>query len=253
MWESILTGFVANLVFLIFMAFVGWSLFAITHRKSLYSFFNVTSSRRLIIYLSNLQVVRGGAIGVDARPRSYQGITVTFFEYSVSEALRRMFYYPIQTITGQPGLLRKLFISDIQIEIKASPLSEAEIDGTASIVSLGSPAYNVVSGYIEQNLHSYCRFQNDFRQMILDNAPPISDTTQAFIERLVDTDNNRSVFYVAGLSEIGTVGAMQFLTFEWKRLYKKYRDRPFSIMVKFYPTTVPTDSPRWSIVFEREN
>lgn len=254
MCESIISGVIANFLFLLLMIFIAWILFVFTRRRILYNFFNINSSQRLILYLSNLRIVKGGALGIDNRNRSYQGLAVTFFEYLVSEKFRKLFYYPIQPLNEQPSLLKKVLFSDVNVEILASPLNKNEIDGKASIISLGSPAYNAVSKYIEENLNSNCRFQIDNSEIIVGDAPPIKDTTQAFIERIIDSDNNRSFFYIAGLSELGTTGAMQILTNEWNRFRKKYgKDKPFLVVVKIYPTSVPTETIKWTTVFEREN
>ena len=51
------------------------------------------------------------------------------------------------------------------------------------------------------------------------------------VERLIDTRNNRYVFYVAGLSE--TARAAQFLALEWRQLASKFGDRtPFLVMLR---------------------
>lgn len=254
MCESILSSVIANFIFLALMIIFAWILFYFTKRRILYNFFNIKSSQRLKIYLSNLLITKGGAVGIDNVNRSYQGQTVAFLEYLTSEKFRKIFYYPIQPLNEQPNFLKKILFTDINVEILASPLNGNEIDLNASIISLGSPSYNAASKYIEENLNSHCRFQNDNRELAIKNTSPITDPTQAFIEKIIDTNNNRSFFYVAGLSELGTTGAMQILTSEWNRFRKKYgKDKPFLIVVKINPMSLPPGPIQWSVIFEREN
>jgi len=254
MYESILSGVLANLAFLIILIAFAWIIFISTKRRTLYGFFNIKSSQRLVLYLSNLRIIKGGTIGIDNKTRNYEGTAVTFYEYLVSDTFRRIFYYPIQPLIEQPGILKRILFSDVNVQILKSPLEKSEIDNNASIISIGSPGYNAVSKYIEEDLNSNCRFDKDYVHISIKGIPSISDPTQAFIERIIDSNNNRSVFYVAGISEAGTTGAMHILTMEWNRLRKKYgNDKPFVIVVKVYPPYMPTEKLKWTIVFEREN
>lgn len=96
-----------------------------------------------------------------------------------------------------------------------------------------------------QSLHPY----NDLRSaIIVEGVPPLTDPTYGFVECLHDHTNNRLVFYVAGISELATVGAANYLISEWKKLYQKYGlHGPFLVLLKFDPQNYQ----RWSIIFER--
>lgn len=72
---------------------------------------------------------------------------------------------------------------------------------------------------------------------------------QTFWDLTVVGGKKKTIFYAAGLSEIGTVGAAKFLSTEWRRLYKKYKKSPFLVMLRFEPTNIRN----WIIEFEREN
>lgn len=245
---SIIVNVVSDFIFVAVVILVGWTLFVATRRRQLLRFYGADASRRIVIYLSNLRVIPGGAIGIDNLRRSYQGSTAAFGEMQVASRFRDLFNYLLPSLSERPGVLSKLLISDIQVQLQPSPLSRGEVDRSCPFVTLGSPAYNAASGLAETELNSRARFGEDCSTMVVGDVPPITDATYGFVERIVDRDQNRHVFYAAGLSELGTVGAAHFLATEWARLRRKYGyDTPFVVMLRFEPTDVR----RWSIVFER--
>jgi len=294
----------ADIVSLAVTVVLGWLLFMLTRRRRLLKFFGIEASRRIVIYLSNLRVKPFGAIGIDDQERSYEGSTVAFYEMSVAERFRNLFTYILPSLSEKSGVLSKLLISDVQVEI-SSPLEHAQLEASSSFVTLGGPAYNGASDFVEKALHGRARFTlghvapathtgapaaqsaDRFREtfstlvsppgsptrsvltsgsgsapttasclplhgqdsaILVDDIPPITDTAFGFIERIVDHEQKRCVFYAAGLSELGTQGAANFLATEWARLYRKYGDgTSFLVMLRFDPA----DYKHWSIVFER--
>jgi len=81
----------------------------------------------------------------------------------------------------------------------------------------------------------------------VEGIPPLHDSTYGFVERIIDHENKRSVFYVAGISELSTVGAANFLITEWGKLQQKFgNDKNFLVMLKFEPN----DYRRWAKIFE---
>jgi len=85
--------------------------------------------------------------------------------------------------------------------------------------------------------------------IVVANLPPITDPTYGFVERLRDSEKLRNIFYIAGLSELSTVGAANFLMTNWQALQRKYGyETQFLIMLNFDPT----DYQKGTIVFERQ-
>jgi hypothetical protein len=81
----------------------------------------------------------------------------------------------------------------------------------------------------------------------IENIPPLQESTYGFVERIIDHENKRSVFYVAGISELSTVGAANFLMAEWGKLQQKFgNDKNFLVMIRFEPN----DYHRWTKIFE---
>lgn len=248
MLESIGVNVLSDFVFLLIIIALGWMVVALTRRTQLLKFFGINASRRIVVYLANLRVKQFGAIGIDGRQRSYQGSAMPFGEMLIANRFRDLFNYLIPSLSDRPGILSKILISDVQVQLSTSPLNHGKLEPSASFITFGSPAYNAASGFVETELHSQARFNKDYSEISVANVPPITEVTHGFVERIVDHDKKRSIFYGASLGELGTVGAAHFLATEWARLHRKYgHDTAFLVMLRFEPT----DYRRWSIVFER--
>ena len=84
--------------------------------------------------------------------------------------------------------------------------------------------------------------------IIVDGVAPMTDTTYGFVERVIDRDSKRPVYYAAGISELATAGAANYLISEWDKLRRKYgNDTGFLVMLSFDPRNFR----RWAIIFER--
>jgi hypothetical protein len=326
-FEGILENLVSDVVFILVAIAIGWLVYSLSHRATLLKFFGIDDSHRIAIYLSNLRVESGGSIGIDGRARSYEGSAAAFGEMVVADRFRDLFNYILPSLSERPGLLSKLLISDFQVHLLHSPLDSAQIERSASFITLGSPAYNAASGFAETHLHSKAKFgsvaaettrpqtspetprnagdifsgtkgtytvdllnlrssgspgeasqqppispsgiitqawQNPAHPnvpdqpkpphnqqtaaILVDGVPPMTESTYGFVERIIDHDNKRSVFYAAGISELATAGAAHFLISEWARLHRKYGiNANFLVMLRFDSN----DYRRWSIIFEK--
>lgn len=291
-WCGIVENIISDFLSLLIPVVLGSVFLVITRRTKLLEFFGARKSRRMVIYLSNLRIVRGGAVGIDNRRRSYQGAATTFLEMAVANRFRDVFNYPIPSLSDKPGLLSKLLISDVQVQLIHSPLHEGELERSSPFITLGSPAYNIASSFVEKKLHSQAKFRlgRDCMQsevesstgagldwlvgahmgtsstivleeagqdaelgdmspaIMVEGVPPLTGETYGFVERVVDHEQDRFVFYAAGISEFATAGAANFLMTEWRRLQQKHpKDTPFLVVLRFETN----DYKRWSIVFER--
>jgi hypothetical protein len=248
---NIFSGFVANLLFAIFLIGVGWLVYYTTERRKLLRFFNIVDTKRLVIYLSNLRVIPGGTIGIDNVNRRYYGHAVVYNEQLFATKFKERFNYLVPSLSESPSFLSKIVFADITVSITPSPLLESEIGTNSSIISFGSPGYNKASSFIENNPKSIARFVNDNGAIQVQNVPNMSNTSNGFIQRIVSNsdDCKRSLFYVAGLSEKGTIGAANYLLKNWKILSKKYRNYESFLIV----LTFPTDNlDNFSITLERK-
>jgi len=244
---NVFAGVIANTTFAIILIFLGWIIFVFTKRKRLVNFYNIKNSKRIVIYLSTLFVQRGGSLGYDKKPRGYQGVAVVLNEQLVANKFRDIMNYIMPSLSDHSSILSKILFSDIKVSILPSPTSIQEIDSSTTIISIGSPGYNIVSKFIEDHKKAICKFENDNTSFSVTNMPLIEDGLNGFVQKIYDEKSDRSFFYTAGISEIGTIGAAKFLANEWPRLYEKFGSKKsFLIMLRFQ------DTEKWTIDFERE-
>jgi hypothetical protein len=251
MKENIIGGVISNFIFLLLIVGIGWTIYFFTERRKLLGFFNIKNTKRLVIYLGNLRIIQGGSLGTDNLTRGYCGTTIVYSEQVTATKYKERFNYLVPSISESPTFLSKILFSDIIVTSLPSPLSENEIEANCSIISFGSPGYNKVSEVIENYADTSVRFTNDNSTIQLDNIPPLNDPFNGFIQRLVINNDrsSRSIFYVAGLSEHGTIGAANYLINNWKQLRRKYGDNSSFYIVVRFPTA---NFDNYTIVSERE-
>ncbi len=90
-----------------------------------------------------------------------------------------------------------------------APLQSQDIDQEGTVITLGSPGYNVVSGHIEISCGSPVRFAQGNAAIQLPGNLVIQNGRQSVVVRLQSGD--RYWFYAAGLSEGGTAAAAFYL------------------------------------------
>jgi hypothetical protein len=304
--NGILENIISDIIFLLIAIIFAWLWILFTQRKKLISFFDVEETRRLVVYLSNIRVAEFGAVGITGKRMSYKGETITNGEIQAAYQIQKLFTFIIPALAEASKTIGTFLLSDVTVQIQISPVATTQLDSQASVISLGSPAYNAASLFIENTnkgivkfrygsmtiseLQGFAQFPPEsafsstdseytypggsvsypvpsgtFAQptsyanpgnneqpeppaIIVDQIPPILDTTYGFIERIKD-NNKRSLFYVAGMSEYATKGAAYQLSSQWSQLYKKYgKDKPFLIMLKIDTS----DFAKCSIVFEKD-
>lgn len=260
MIREIVVNLFSDVIFVVIAIALGWILFVFTRRNKLLKFFRVHTSRRLVVYVSRLRVKPGYAIGIGGEMRRFgspDGFSFPPREMLAAIDFRDLFNYFLPSLSERPNLLSKLLISDVAVDIVPSPLIEEPLEQSASFITLGGPPYNAASRLVETKLHSQVRFKKvgdcyphwlDGGALLIRDLPEITDETCGFVERIVDDNHNRSIFYVAGLSELGTAGAAHFLLTQWGRLYQRYGgDSAFLVML----SVDPTDFRQSTVIFER--
>ncbi len=148
---GVLENLVADIILVVLAIFAGWLWITLTQRKKLLQFFGVSETKRLNIYLSNLRVMVFGAIGTTGKKMSYEGTSVPYGEMEVAIKIQRLFAFIIPALAEASNAIGKLFLSDVSAQINVSPETISTIDTQATIVALGSPAYNTAALYIEKN------------------------------------------------------------------------------------------------------
>jgi len=247
MVDGIISSVIGTFIYTLLIIVIGWGVYYITGRRKLLKFWGISDTKRLVIYLSNINVVKGGSKGLDNTYKTYSGLTVLYNEHAVVSKFQVMFNYLVSS-----SRLGKIFFADIQVGSKISPSIVSEVESVSSIISFGSPTYNIASSMIESCENSSVKFIKDMTCIQIKNySKIISDGANGFIQKLVINNNNnhRCLFYVAGLAELGTIGAAHYLVDNWNVLQKKYKDNESFIILLRFSTS---DYKNYTIDFERK-
>jgi hypothetical protein len=196
---AIIENLVSDLIVLLIFVGVGWLLLHLTHRSKLLKFFGINTSRKITIYLSHLGVLRYGSVGADKIQRSYQGDAVVYQEMLVANRYRELFNNFLPSLSDKPGLLSKILISDVQVQILISPDAVGQVDGSNSFVTFGSPAYNVASNFFETNLNSIAKIQGgleevDWNPMSKTQSTAVTDISIASTDPVKSDPGTASIF-----------------------------------------------------------
>ena len=248
---NIVLGIIANIVSTLLLILAGWIIYFFSERRLHLNFFNISSTKRIVIYLSNLRIVQGGSIGPDGMHRNYQGTAVVYTEQIAANKFKDSFNFLAHSFSKSPSYLSKILFSDINVASIPSPLTNDEIESNCTIISFGSPGYNLVSKKIEEYAESQIRMANNNTEIDIDNIPIITFIDAGFIQRIIKNTNGiqKSAFYVAGLSERGTVGAANYLAKNWKQLNKKFKnDESFIVLLRFPSSNID----EFSLIIERK-
>lgn len=237
----------SDLIFIFLGIAIFWLYYQFSTRNKLLKFFGITKSKKITIYLSNLRIMRGWALGIDEIPHSFQGSAISYEESKVAWYLQSIFNYFLPSQIDKPEILNKLLITDINVQLTLSPFQKNVIEQGATIISLGLPVYNLVSENIEDSwkldVKSYYVPVDEVsnpsdkkkRQQIIavKDVQDYSDKTYGFVQRIFDHKNKRNIFYIAGIDENSTAGSAYYLADNWKKLFNTYGpEKSFLIMLK---------------------
>jgi hypothetical protein len=227
-----LTDLAAEFTFLVIVIGASY-LLIILRRKRLLRFFGVRQTRRLSVYFSLVQVITGGTLGTDHQPRSFAGNALAWDEVELLPLYNRLFNYIVPALQEQPGFLRRILLSDVNIMASPSPLNKAAIDMASSVLCFGSPGYNEVSKWVEQDLHALGRFTDDNKAIVVSGVAPFSDLLHGFVQRCRIGSGSGRAFYVAGPSAQATKASAYYLAAHWDNLYRRFGDRTnFCVILK---------------------
>jgi hypothetical protein len=92
-------------------------------------------------------------------------------ELLAANRFKELFNYLIPALSDFPNILSKILYSDTQVQISLSPLNYGEIEKSTAIITIGSPAYNIVSEYVEKEFHTTARVSSGI--VYVNNATPV--------------------------------------------------------------------------------
>ena len=229
--NAYVVSILSNVLTLIILGFLSWTIFLATRRRKLQSFFGLKGTRRLLIYVSNLHLDSFASQGIDGAYRSYSGGAVPEYETRLSAVIQRFFDSLTPRTRQRAGLLRFLRWSDLNIEIVPSPPTVNMVRFDAPLLAIGSPGYNAASQAIENKADTLVRLADDNASVEVVGGRVFNDAEVALVQRTVDA-SGRIAFYVAGPSARGTTGAAHYLFARWRQLTRRYRGRPFYVVLR---------------------
>ncbi len=218
--KDLLNNVLAEFIALGLIVLASW-IIASAGRRRLLAFLGITKPRRLVINVSDLLVMAGGSVGQGNVTRSYQGDAVPIGELQAAYGFRDALNYLIPGLSEQPGLWSKLLLSDVAVDV--IPARPGLLpDQQSPVITTGSPGYNSVSMWVEHNLNPIAHFQAQNTEIVVAGTLYKATANFAFVQRVFEPNSSRSIFYTAGFSESGTMGAIFHLRQNWKALYEEY-------------------------------
>jgi hypothetical protein len=214
---NVLAGIIANVVFALILIFGGG--FAIWRRnKRLLRFWHIKDIARLRVYLSSLWIpFETSKDGPHGNTRTFEGWAIPASENQMVEPIRNLFYSAITEQRQFEDLFAGMMKAHAAIEVLSSPASTSEIVSNGTILTIGSPGYNVVSAEVERQCDGKVGFCDNNRAISLPKNDPVpTGQVNAIIVRKVS--NGRCWFYAAGPRTIDTIAAVLYLTNSWKKM-----------------------------------
>jgi hypothetical protein len=231
LWHDIWTGTLSNIAAVVLIGVPASTWYLVLRRRRL-AFFGFRGTSRVILYASRLYVPSGASLGSDGRPRTFQGIATPDYESTLIASVEGFF-----ASLAHPWRRTGLRWGDINVQASVSPAVRYQIDREVTLITIGSPGYNVVSGMVEEDLGSFVQFANDNRELVAADGVPVGDGACFFVQRVTSQATGQVVFYVAGPAAEGTTAAVNYLLRNWRQLAKRYgSDRSFCVLLRLIST-----------------
>jgi hypothetical protein len=231
-WGNVWAGIVANFFFA--LVTLAGGMFVLSRRRdAMRRFWGASNVLSIRVYLSHLRIAQGGALDPIGASRSFSGAVVTQLEAEAAGILRNLFLARVPGAELQHAWIKSLLFVAADVQTLPSPLDAGEIDSTSTVITLGSPAYNVVSGHAQ--VESPVQLINDNTAIQLPGGMRLTDTRQSVIVRR--QIGGKYWFYAAGLSEAGTAAAARYLATSWRRLNRIYsKSQSFYVAIEMEGT-----------------
>jgi hypothetical protein len=249
-WVGVYQNVIANLV----IAAAAWLVLIVAlislnvlRRRGQFRFFGLTKAApRLTCYTSTVNVRQWGSVGPDGIVASFFGAAVP--SYETDALVPFVILWDDGRLDRLPSGLRERLqkwwmIRNVRPEILPSPESSSALVHSGSIVSVGSRAYNSCTAYLHDVLGTDLTTADGLAVLRLTPVrlewryagPRGADdeTDYAIVERRSVPQTNATYFVVAGLTKIGTAGAVAFLANFWRDLYRVYGTSDFAISLEF--------------------
>jgi hypothetical protein len=222
----------SDFITIVIVTFAGALAYRFSRRRRLLRFFGCARTRKIRLYLSNLDIVQGGAIDPTGQPRAYRGSSTPGYELPFIPAIYRLFMAPVPGISSQPGWWKYLALQDVEIGVSPAPGTVLGIDSEAALITVGSVGYNIVSGEVERSFEPRVLLDPSGRVVAPDGVQH-HGTEYALVAKCYHPGRKQWAFYAAGSTRVGTTSAFSYLINRWRSLQKEFGDRsPFSVTIR---------------------
>lgn len=221
----------SDLLTVLLLVAVGGFWYLLSRRRRLLLFFGCSRTRKITLYLSNLEIVRGGALDPEGRPRGYVGSSTPGYELPFIAAAYRLFLSPVPGLSSQPGRWKYIALRDVHLSVSPAPVSTLDINSNATIITVGSIGYNTVSRVVEEHFGTSTRLDPAGRLTCSDGTV-YAGRGYALVEKCYNSQRKQWAFYVAGAARNETTGAFEYLVQNWARLRRDFGDSAFSIIIR---------------------
>lgn len=229
---TIVLNVISNAIFLGLTIWASTALFKYLSRKRIQRFFGLNDSSKISIYVALIRTWEDKAMSLRGDLMHFSSWAVAYDEFNEASKLRERFHFVVPALSEKPGLLSKLFVSDVQVDVSPSVLKMEDIPLQNTIISVGGPICNLATEYIQN--HTKSRVSLIDGKIVIKGVTDYADGDVGVIQRL--RDNDRCLFLVAGLSTLSTVGALNYLSMHWDKLEQKHKDDEFLLVLRFSTT-----------------
>lgn len=234
---DVFVNVLANLIATGILAIALGVIFQLPNKRAIRKFFGFNKQKSLNIYFSSLWV-KGTAQSIvfnyKNESRSFRGVALPGNEFGTLPTMSNTFSFITDGNNFLSTLINRIIFKDIDIQYLNSPTSE-EIPGDCNIITIGSKGYNSVSEYFESKVENHLKFNKNNNEILYNGniiASPTAGYDYAIIEKFIDDEGHRVMFYLAGFDVIGTKCAVEYLMKNWGSLYKLYGEGGFAICIK---------------------
>lgn len=174
---GIVENLISDVIFIVLAIIASAIWVSLTNRRKLQLFFHTTDTKRLVVYLSAINVLPFGATGKSGKKLSYQGQAVAYGEMQGANQIKNLFSFIIPKLTEVSQTIGKLFLSDVVVQTTISPSESSFFDSQASFIALGSPAYNSAAASIESLDKNVAKFQYGTKKLSDIEGSPFAPIT----------------------------------------------------------------------------
>lgn len=234
-------------------------------RARQFRFFGITKSHTSVIaYLSTLRVFQWGSTGPGGKPAAFHGEAIPGYELeSVVPLVAIWQYRRLDRLSGPVrDRLGSLWwvLRELRPQITPSPQDSRGLNAGGCVICIGGNAYNAGTAYVFSSHRPTLAIDDGLsvkRRAAREewrHVPPDDElrgaTDFAIVERITSAATDTTYFILAGMTTVGTRGAVHFVSRHWADLARATRSRDFALCLRFDDVLIdPNSHARPTLVF----